>query len=103
MRPALITIAFLLHSQAFAATPPTAVEPAKKTVTSATPTHVKFQPGQETARRDTVKSTPARQTAQNPPATHEASDPDGMPYGTLLAALALMATIAVRRSRAGSP
>jgi cell division septation protein DedD len=109
MRSTLITIAFLLHSQAFAATSPATVEPAKRNVTSvhptsATPTRVKFQPGQEPARLDTVKSTQVSQAApRNLPATDEASEPDGMSYGTLLAALALMATIAIRRSRAGIP
>lgn len=111
MRLALITIVFLLHSQAFAAAPIATEKPVKKAVASAhqpgataKATRMKFQPGQESARLNTAHSTPqARQTAQNPPALKDSSETEGLPYGTLLATLVLMAAIAVRRSSAGRP
>jgi hypothetical protein len=109
MRLALITIVFLLHSQTFAATPIATEKPAKKAVASAhqpgaTVTRMKFQPGQEAARLNAAHGTPqARQATPNPPAIKDTSETEGLPYGTLLATLVLMAAIAVRRSRAGRP
>jgi hypothetical protein len=109
MRPVLITVVCLLHGLAFAATPAATADPAKKAVatvqpTRATATRMKFQPGQEAASMTAVQASPqARQKAQNPPLPEEANEPEGLSYGTLLAALALMAAIAVRRSNAGRP
>jgi hypothetical protein len=109
MRPVLITAVCLLHSLAFAATPAATANPAKKAVasvppSSATATRMKFQPGQEASSINAVQgSTPARQKAQNTPVVEKANEPEGLSYGTLLAALALMAAIAVRRSSAGRP
>ncbi|WP_139351774.1 hypothetical protein [Polaromonas sp. A23] len=111
MRLALITIVFLLHSQTFAAAPIATDKPAKKAVASAHPpgataTRMKFQPSQEAVRLNTAHSTPqTRQTAQNPSDLKDTNEAEGegLPYGTLLATLVLMAAIAVRRSRAGRP
>jgi len=113
MRLALITIAFLLHSQisAAATTTPIASEtPAKtvKTVKSAhqagiTSTHMKLQPGQEAVRVNAVHGAAqiGRQTGQPSPAVKAADEADDLSYGTLLATLVLMAAIAVRRLKAG--
>jgi hypothetical protein len=109
MRPVLITAVCLLNSLAFAATPAAPANPAKKAVAtvqpvSATATRMKFQPGQEAASINAVQGSPqTRQKAQNTPVTKESSEPEGLSYGTLLAALALMAAIAVRRFNAGRP
>jgi hypothetical protein len=109
MRPVLITAVCLLHSLAFAATPAATANPAKKPAatvqpTKATATRMKFHPGQEGASMNAVQGAPqARKKAQNTPVAEEANEPEGLSYGTLLAALALMAAIAVRRSNAGRP
>jgi hypothetical protein len=116
MRLALITIAFLLHSQISAAATTAQMAsgtPAKtvktvKTVKSAhqggiTSTHMKMQPGQEAVRVNAVHRVgqAGRQTGQHTPVVKAADEPEDLSYGTLLATLVLMAAIAVRRLKAG--
>lgn len=116
MRLALITIAFLLHSQISAAATTAQMAsgtPAKtvKTVKTAKSahqsgvrsTHMKMQPGQESVRVNAVHGVgqAGRQTGQHTPVVKAADETEGLSYGTLLATLVLMAAIAVRRLKAG--
>lgn len=113
MRLALITIAFLLHSQFSVAATTTRIasetpEKAVKPLTSAhqagiRATHMKLQPGQETARINAVHGAgqAGRQVGQHTPVVKAADETEDLSYGTLFATLVLMAAIAVRRLKAG--
>ena len=110
MRSALIIIALLLHELTFAGTSIAPEKPSGKAVNGARPpqigaaaTHMKFQSQHEAVRLNTARTPAPLKTAPTPAVVQDAREGEGLPGGTLLAALALMIAIAVRRSSAEKP